>query len=295
MKKSALAQANMTLEQAYKKCARIQKRHGKSYYFATLFFNKEQRKAVNALYAFFRLPDEMVDNEPVEKAEILLSDWELEWEACMQGQETNHPVLMAARDVFNNYQIPNSYAQAFLKAMRQDLKKDRYANYEELKGYMYGSAVVVGLMMVYIIGWVEETTFEEVQKPAAALGEAMQLTNFIRDIGEDYRQRGRIYLAQDELAFAKLTDLEIEGAKLDDAMKAFLKGQIARADALYDEANKGIMLLTKNGRLPVRLASDLYRFILRKIEQNDYDVFTKRARTSLIEKIKTIPYSMLYV
>ncbi|HPF95345.1 MAG: phytoene/squalene synthase family protein [Candidatus Magasanikbacteria bacterium] len=285
----------MTLEQAYKECSRIQKKHGKSYFFATLFFQKKQRKAVNALYAFFRLPDEMVDTETPEKADVLLEQWEADWMACMNGAETTHPVLMATRDVFFKYDIPMQYASDFLAAMRQDLTKTRYEDYPSLQGYMYGSAVVVGLMMVYIIGWIKDTTFDQVQQPAAALGEAMQLTNFIRDIGEDFRLRGRIYMPLDELRTFHLTEKDIEQASMSQNMVEFLQWQIARADELYEEANKGIALLNKEGRLPVRLASDLYRFILRKIEQNQYDVFTKRAKTSLTEKIKTIPLSMLYV
>lgn len=284
----------MTLDQAYKECARIQQRHGKSYYFATRFFDKEQRNAVNALYAFFRLPDEMVDRESLENATRSLEKWECDWKAVMAGAETTEPVLMAAKDVFDRYHIPNSYASDFLAAMRQDLSKSRYANFDELRAYMYGSAAVVGLMLTHIIGWDASVSAEEVQKPAMALGEAMQLTNFLRDIGEDYRERGRIYLPQDELARFGLTDADIANGVVTPAFVEMMKWQIARANALYEEANRGIKLLNRKGRLPVRLASDLYRFILEKIEQNNYDVFTKRASTTFVEKVKTVPLSMLY-
>lgn len=284
----------MTLDQAYRECARIQQRHGKSYYFATRFFDKEQRNAVNALYAFFRLPDEMVDRESLENATRSLEKWECDWKAVMAGAETTEPVLMAAKDVFDRYHIPNSYASDFLAAMRQDLSKSRYANFDELRAYMYGSAAVVGLMLTHIIGWDASVSAEEVQKPAMALGEAMQLTNFLRDIGEDYRERGRIYLPQDELARFGLTDADIANGVVTPAFVEMMKWQIARANALYEEANRGIKLLNSKGRLPVRLASDLYRFILEKIEQNNYDVFTKRASTTFVEKVKTVPLSMLY-
>lgn len=284
----------MTLEQAYKECARIQKKHGKSYFFATIFFGKEQRKAVNALYAFFRLPDEMVDQETPENAAQALEKWEDDWKAVLNGAQTSQPVLMAAKDVFDRYQIPTQYTTDFLAAMKQDLSKSRYANYRELQGYMYGSAAVVGLMLIHVIGWDPSVSTEEIRKPATALAEAMQLTNFLRDIGEDYRERGRIYLPQDELVRFSLTDADIASGIVTPAFIEMMKWQIARANTLYEEANKGIKLLNSKGRLPVRLASDLYRFILDKIEQNQYDVFTKRASTSLSEKVKTIPLSMLY-
>ncbi|MFO0764984.1 MAG: phytoene/squalene synthase family protein [Patescibacteria group bacterium] len=284
----------MTLEQAYRECARIQKRYGKSYYFATLFFEKKRRKAVNALYAFFRLPDEMVDGNSPEDAVMKLDRWENEWKSVLGGAKTSDPVLMAAKDVFSRYEIPEQLATDFLTAMKQDLVKTRYANYEELRQYMHGSAVVVGLMMTHVIGWQKEASTDEVTRCASALGEAMQLTNFLRDIGEDYRERGRIYLPKDELARFGLSDEDIAKGEVTPAFIEMMKWQMARIHALYEEANKGIALLNHGGRLPVRLASDLYRFILLKIEQNGYDVFTKRASTTLREKIKTIPLSMLY-
>lgn len=284
----------MTLEQAYKECERIQKKHGKSYFFATLFFGKEQRKAVNALYAFFRLPDEMVDREAPEKAAIALAKWESDWEAVLNGAETSEPVLMAAKDAFVRYHIPRRYATDFLTAMKQDLTKTRYANYQELQQYMYGSAAVVGLMLIHVIGWDKGVSAEAISKPATALAEAMQLTNFLRDIGEDYRERGRIYLPQDEMARFGLSDADIASGTVTPAFVEMMKWHIERANTLYRQANEGIKYLNEGGRLPVRLASDLYQFILIKIEQNNYDVFTKRARTSWVEKVKTIPLSMLY-
>lgn len=294
MKKFVHVQVDMTLDQAYRECARIQEKHGKSYYFATRFFDREQRHAVNALYAFFRLPDEMVDRESLENATKSLEKWESDWMAVMAGATTTHPVLMAAKDVFDRYQIPTQYASDFLEAMKQDLSKTRYANYDELRGYMFGSAAVVGLMLTHIIGWDKSSSADAVRGPATALGEAMQLTNFLRDIGEDYRDRGRIYLPQDELAHFGLTDADIANGIVTPAFVGMMKWQIARANTLYEEANEGIKLLNSKGRFPVRLASDLYRFILDKIEQNHYDVFTKRASTSFVEKVKTIPLSMIY-
>lgn len=187
-----------------------------------------------------------------------------------QGQTTKDEtgmVLWATADTFHRYRIPFEYSESFLEAMIQDTWKASYATYEELRSYMYGSAAVVGLMMCHVIG------FEKEALPyAEKLGYAMQLTNFLRDIEEDKRLRGRTYLPQDELA------------RFGSDKIGFMKFQIDRADRLYDEANQGIRFLHPRGRFAVRAASDLYREILRKIEARGYDV-SVRVRTSLLEKI----------
>lgn len=251
------------LQRAYQECQRIHAKHGKSYYFATRFFPKDLRLATYALYAFFRLPDEMVDNPSGRDPKGELERFRAEWRSGV----STHPVLMAARDTFDRYHIPFQYSEVFLDAMIQDTWKTTYATYAELESYMYGSAAVVGLMMSHVIGF-ESGALAYAEK----LGYAMQLTNFLRDINEDKEKRGRVYMPQDELA------------RFGDDRIAFMKFQIARADALYDEANQGIPLLHARGRFAVRAASDLYREILRKIEKQNYDVAT-RARTSFWEKI----------
>jgi phytoene synthase len=179
------------------------------------------------------------------------------------------------------FDIPYAYSEAFLDAMIQDTWKKRYATYEELEQYMYGSAAVVGLMMSHVIGFKDDAL-----EYAKKLGYAMQLTNFLRDIREDLEQRDRLYLPQDELARYGITEQDLRAHQMSAAMEAFMKFQIARADRLYDEANLGIQLLDRRGRYAVRSASDLYRAILRKIEQQNYNVFLKRASTSTLEKIR---------
>ena len=265
------------LENAYEICRRIHAKHGKSYYFATRFFPKELRLATYALYAFFRLPDEIVDNPTTNDARGALERFREEWRSGTSVQ----PVLLAARDTFDRYAIPYEYSEAFLEAMIQDTWKKRYATYEELEQYMYGSAAVVGLMMSHVIGFQDDAL-----DYAKKLGYAMQLTNFLRDIREDLEQRDRIYLPKDELERYGITEESLRAHQMTAAMEAFMKFQIARADRLYEEANGGIRLLNRRGRFAVRAASDLYRAILRKIEQQKYNVFLKRASTSTLEKIQ---------
>lgn len=271
------------LKRAYETCRQWQAAHGKSYFFATRFFPEDLRFATHALYAFFRIPDEIVDNPSgrgVADSAQALEDWKTQWRKAYETRESDDDVLLAAADTFHRFQIPFKYSEDFLDAMIQDTWKDRYATYPELEKYMYGSAAVVGLMMSHVIGY-EKGALAYAEK----LGYAMQLTNFLRDIREDYEMRGRIYLPQDEMARYGVSEADIANGQMTPAFVTLLKFHIARADRLYDEANKGIGLLDKRGRFAVRAASDLYREILRKIESQNLDVFAKRAGTSKLEKI----------
>jgi phytoene synthase len=266
-------------------CQALHAKHGKSYYFATRFFPEEQRLATFALYAFFRVPDDLVDETYVhdgEKARAALIHWREEWRKAYEGFPTDEPVLRATAFTFHRFKIPYEYSESFLEAMLQDATKTRYERYDELCNYMYGSAVVVGLMMTYVIGFSDPIAL----KYAQALGEAMQLTNFLRDIREDYEERDRIYVPMQELEAFGMSEAHIRQHTCDEYWTAFMQFQIQRCDELYTEAQKGIPLLHSSGRLAVAVASRLYQEILRKIEGQDYNIFTSRAHTSTWEKVK---------
>lgn len=266
-------------------CQALHAKHGKSYYFATRFFPEEQRLATFALYAFFRVPDDLVDETYVKepkKAKEALVDWRDEWRKAYEGFPTHEPVLRATAWTFHHFQIPYEYSESFLEAMLQDVIQARYQRYDELCDYMYGSAVVVGLMMTYVIGFSDPIAL----KYAQALGEAMQLTNFLRDIREDYEQRNRIYLPSQELEAFGVSEDHIRTHICDEHWTAFMQFQIQRCDELYAEAQKGIPLLNSSGRLTVAIAGRLYQEILRKIEAQNYNIFLERARTSTWEKAK---------
>jgi phytoene synthase len=266
---------------------RLHQKHGKSYYFATRFFPPDTRLATWALYAFFRVPDEIVDNEPQDTPEDIarvkekLAAWQRDWRTAYETRSSEDPVLRVTSYVFHHYKIPFSYSDDFLRAMTTDLEKATYANYAELEDYMYGSAAVVGLMMSHVIGFRDDAL-----QYAEKLGYAMQLTNFLRDIDEDYHERGRVYMPQDELARFGLSDKDIANRNFSDDFRNFVVWQSERAQSLYDEAMKGVPLLEPHGRFSVRCAAALYSAILGKIAQQDHNVFAGRARTSTGEKIK---------
>ena len=264
-------------------CQAIHAKHGKSYYFATRFFPEAQRLATFALYAFFRIPDDIVDQTEANNsaaAKTALLNWKQAWEQAYQTGQSDHPVLRATAKTFHTYQIPFSYSEAFLGAMVQDTEKSRYATYQELEHYMYGSAVVVGLMMTHVIGFSSEEALPRAQE----LGEAMQLTNFLRDIREDLEQRNRIYLPEEDLQRFGVTEEDLREHRMTDRMIALLRFEIDRCDRLYTQSARGIPLLHPSGRKAVAIASRLYQEILRKIEGQSYNIFRKRARTSTFEK-----------
>ena len=262
-------------------CRKIQKKYGKSYYFATRFFSRKQRYATYALYAFFRVPDELVDNGDPSKAEKNLKQWMANWQMAYKYKEHEDSVLNAVIWVFQEYNIPYEYSESFLGAMLMDLTKKQYNNYAELEKYMYGSAGVVGLIMSYVIGFSDELALGYAQQ----LGYAMQLTNFIRDIKEDLVLRERIYMPLDELNLYKVTKEDLDKGLVNERFVAFMKFQINRARGLYDSSWQGISYLNKSGRFAVGVAGKLYAAILTEIEKNGYDVYRKRARTSFLRKL----------
>lgn len=262
----------------------VTKKFGTSYYFATRFLPSDLRNATYALYSFFRVPDEIVDNSVSKNNDQILAEleeWEHAWTQAYAGTNSEYPILNLTAEVFKRYNIPYQYSLDFLKAMKQDVSVKRYKTYDDLRGYMYGSAEVVGLIMSYVIGYNNQKALQY----AKYLGEAMQLTNFIRDVGEDYVQRGRIYLPQEDLDVYNVDESLIAQNKLDQKFIDLIKFEVKRARDLYRQADDGIKYLNKRGRFAVIMASRMYEAILDKIEQNQYDVLNKRARTSKREKI----------
>ncbi len=273
--------ATSELDTAYALCRRINAYHGKTYYFSTLSFPAAVRRSVHALYGFVRYPDEIVDNpQPGQDPGEALNAYRQATVDALERGDSEVPVLRAFADTAQRHQIPPEYPLAFLDAMAMDLTRTRYTTFADLQTYTYGSASVVGLMMCHVVG----ISSPDALAPAHDLGLAMQLTNFWRDIGEDYRQRGRIYLPLEDMARYGYTEAMLADGVVNDPFRELMRFEIARAREYYACADKGIGMITPQCQLPVRLARVLYAKILDKIEQNDYDVFRQRARTSAAEK-----------
>lgn len=270
-----------TLQADYEACRRLNAHHGKTYYFSTLFFPSRLRRFVHALYGFVRFADEIVDNPPPGSDPThALTRYRDDTLRALNTGDSDLPILRAFADMARQVGMSPEYPLAFLDAMAMDLAQIRYATYNDLRAYTYGSASVVGLMMCCLFG----VTGEDTLARAHDLGLAMQLTNFWRDIGEDYRQRGRIYLPQEDMAHFGYTEAMLARGEVNVPFQSLMRFEIARTRALYASADIGISQLPAEAQKPVRLARVLYARILDKIEAQGYDVFRRRARTSAWEK-----------
>lgn len=276
----------------YSECRQMHRVHGTTYYFSTLRLPTHIRPRVHALYGFVRQPDEWVDNPGTLSAEerrARLEGWRHEFRAGLEGICPENPVLRAFCDVAIKTQIPIEEPMAFIDSMEMDLEKDRYATYVELRAYMRGSAAAVGVMMCYIL---EAPTDPKTLDCARALAEAMQLTNFLRDIREDIA-RGRIYIPAEDLATFGVSENELQMGLRSEGFVSLMKFQISRARALYAMSDEGIERLPRTARAGVKLARVLYSRILDRIEERDYDVFGARVRTSKAEKL-AVAASLLF-
>lgn len=273
------------LTQSYEECKRLNALHGKTYYLATLLLPAKKRPPVHALYGFARYADEIVDDlastlSDEEKAHELRT-WGSGVLADLRRGESNDLIGRALVDTVKTYSIPLEYFEAFMKSMEMDLTVTRYNNYDELMTYVYGSAVVIGLEMLPILGYSDPRAIEA----ATALGAAFQLANFIRDIGEDI-DRGRIYMPLDELARFGVSEEMLLRRELTAEIIEAIKFQIARVRDLQATANAGIQYLDPISRPCIRAASELYCGIVDEIEANGYDVFNKRATTSSWRRLR---------
>jgi len=283
---------DLRLRESYAECKRLNALHGKTYYLATLLLPKSKRPFVHALYGFARYADEIVDDlastlTPQEKADVL-SKWSSGVLAGLQNGTSEDPVGRALVDTAKRFKIPHQHFIDFLHSMEMDLTVSQYQSYEDLLEYVYGSAAVIGLEMVPVLGYSDDGAFDSAKK----LGIAFQLANFIRDVGEDL-ERGRIYLPLDELARFGVTRELLEKRVLTPEIIEALKFQIARVRQLQLEAAPGIAMLDKTSRPCIEAASELYCGIVDEVEAIGYDIFNKRAKTSTLRRLRVA--SIAYV
>lgn len=274
------------LRDSYAECKRLNSLHGKTYYLATLLLPKEKRPHVHALYGFARYADEIVDDLSSTLSQQEKSDALRLWSDQLlndisNGRSHDH-IGRALVDTVQRFDIPIAYFEAFLHSMAMDLTVTSYETYEELMEYVYGSAAVIGLQMVHVLGTIEGKK-KDALIPAEKLGIAFQLANFIRDVGEDL-ERGRVYLPMKELKSHGVTREMLEKRVLTPQIIEALKYQIARVRRLQAEANAGIDLLSPDARPCIRAASELYCGIVDEVEKIDYNVFEKRAKTSTLRR-----------
>lgn len=273
------------LRASYSECKRLNALHGKTYFLATLLLPKAKRPFVHALYGFARYADEIVDDlasklTMQEKSDTLKMWGDTVLKDLKRGISED-AVGRALIDTVNRFQIPHDLFEAFLHSMTMDLTIQEYESYDDLMEYVYGSAAVIGLQMVPILGPLHKDAFEAAQK----LGIAFQLANFIRDVGEDL-DRSRVYLPIKELDQFGVSRKMLEERQLTPQIVEALKFQIKRVRTLQKEAAPGIELLSPSSRPCIQAASTLYCGIVDEVEKIDYQIFTKRAKTSTSRRLR---------
>ena len=276
-----------TIDAAYEYCRQITKRGSKGFYFASRFLPASKRRAIWAVYNFCRFTDDMVDNAAGTSSEELrsrLADWQIELHRSFEGRvKPNLPHMVAWHHTAQTFNIPSGPPLELIEGVRMDLSQSRYASFEELRLYCYRVASTVGLMASEIIGYSQPIALQY----AVELGIAMQLTNILRDVGEDSRI-GRIYLPLDEMARFGYTEAELLRGEINDRFVALMQFQIERARQHYRRGVPGIEYLDPACRLSITIAAQLYSRILDVIERNNYDVFTRRAFVPTGEKLQCL-------
>lgn len=280
--------------QALEYCEQVTRTHAKTFYFASMFLPREKRQACYSVYAFCRYIDDIAD-QPGEEAigdvdrQNLLDLWTLHLRDIYLGKRVTHPIMIAWAHTMKTYHIPIDHALMLIEGVRMDLSFVPIRTFEELEIYCYKVASVVGLMTARIFRFTKPEALDH----ARHLGTAMQLTNILRDVGEDW-ERGRIYLPQEDMEAFGLSPTDLSRRSVTPSFRSLMQFSISRARLFYDRAEAGISMLEKDSRFTVRLMATNYRNILDDIERHDYDVFSRRAHVSFARKLVSIPTVLVH-
>ncbi len=270
-----------TLAQAFDYCESVTAVHSRSFHLASGLLPADRRAAVRALYAFCRVSDDIVDRAADDRAARLEAWRRL---ATAHHPPASEPVAVAWASARQRYGVPDRYAEQLIDGVARDLRQSRYQTFDELTTYCYGVASTVGLMSMHIVGF----SGAEAIPYAIKLGVALQMTNILRDVGEDWRA-GRVYLPQEELAAFGLSEDDLARGVVTPRWREFMRYQIERNRRLYRESLPGVALLHAQGRFAIAAAAELYCGILSAIERADYDVFSQRAFVGTWGKLRLLP------
>ena len=267
------------MAQSYALCKEFNKRHGTTYYWSTKVLPADKRPHVHALYGFCRYADDIVDDlGPVPTAEraVALASFGERFFRDLENGSSSDPVLMAVVDTVRKFELDPQCFRRFLRSMTMDLTVATYETWADLLDYMDGSAAVIGEMMLPILDPVDSAAISH----ARDLGNAFQLTNFLRDVNEDL-DRGRIYVPQEDL---RRFDVRLHDREVTAAFVEVMQFEIARCRSLYASADLGIAMLPPRSARCIRAARNLYSGILERIEAQNYDVFSRRASVPTWQK-----------
>lgn len=269
-------------------CRAVTKASRSNFAYAFLFLPKAKREALYAIYAFCRISDDVVDEGVSALAESGAPDgrvpaptpaerlkaWRAELDACFRG-EPRHPITRRLADVAERFSIPRVYFEELLNGVEMDLEKNRYATFAELEQYCYRVAGVVGLMCIEVFGY----THEDTRRYARHLGTAFQLTNILRDVGQD-GSAGRIYVPQDDLTQFGCTASDILDRRLTPAFRALMRFEAERARGFYEAAAGALPTVDRKTMLPAEIMRAIYVRLLRQMERQAFDVYSRPIRLS---------------
>ena len=261
-------------------CQQKTAQSGSSFYYSFLFLPPERRRAITALYAFCREVDDTVDETTDQSvARVKLAWWRNEVAQMYSGTPT-HPVMLALQPHLQPYDLKQEHLQAIIDGMEMDLDQSRYLDYPNLKKYCWHVAGVVGILSASIFG----VTNPQTLKYAETLGLAFQLTNIIRDVGEDAR-KGRIYLPIDELQRFNVTAADLLNARHSEKFEALMTFQAARAQQLYDDAFALLPKEDRRAQRPGLMMAAIYRTLLDEIERDGFHVLTQKISLTPLRKL----------
>jgi phytoene synthase len=272
----------------YAACRQIMRNASKNYSSASNYLPGDKLAHVEALYALMRVGDDRVDvtHTGFKSAMEAIDDWEREYWKAFENGDSPHPVLRAYLDTSLKFGIPSETMQAYFRAMREDLTITRFPTFDDLLHYMDGSAVPVGQAMTYILGVKPPHTLEKALPGADSLSVAMQLSNFWRDIGEDWR-RGRVYLPVEDMQYFRYTEEDLAAHRINNNLVHLLEFEFERTESYYTAARESVQMLA-SGQVAVMSALEIYRAILQDIRNNRYNVFTRRAGTGTLKKLSLV-------
>jgi len=284
-------QEKYNIHDGYLLAEEVTKDYAKSFHFASKYLPKEQRQDTFNIYAFCRLTDNFADDTdswPLEKRLELIQKWENKVRQCFKEKTSDNLILKVAFDTAKKYQIPERFFLELIEGVKSDLTKTSFQTYAELERYCYLVGAIPGLMVTYILGFTDIKALDH----AISMGKAMQITNILRDIKEDLH-RNRIYLPHEDLQAFGYSQTDLKNHLVNENFKNLIKSYIEKANQMYEYAYLGLRYLSKEGKFCAKMCGLLYSEILVKIEKQNYDVFSKRASTSMFNKLTLVLKTMM--
>ncbi len=270
----------MTVDRSYQHCERVARSQAKNFYITFLLLSRDQRRAMCAIYAFMRYCDDLSDDAGIADRASAIAAWSKDLESTLAGAPPDNPVWPAFADAVQRYKIPHQYFRDMIAGVSSDLEPRTIATFDELYGYCYQVASVVGLTIVHIFGF----DSPEALKLAEKCGIAFQLTNILRDVRED-AENGRVYWPSEDLARFGVVPEDLRKTALTPALKRMLAFEAQRARAFYDESAPLVTMVHLDSQASLRALIGIYSRLLDKIVAADYDVLSQRVRVPTPEKL----------